>query len=296
MRNDRLSKVAACGVAKNGVAIGAAFLMWSVFAQTAQAQPVAHVPALQLPQLPQEPLVVVPRQEPLAVVRRTPGDTENALTPAGKIVSQSLAAYAALKTYSGTTAVIMQAGNIEQESLYTSTAKIDFERGAKLNIDGSDNMGKRYRLESDGAKGSLIMDIAGIQTLQNDVATVASMTSLSSIAPAATSIPSLLLNTYAHQQFRLTMYGHMRLEGDERIGPHACSKVTVANTYQTHTYWIDQQNHLLRQMKVVTQINVKKLADAVPAAGLSPAANDALAQSTPYNITTQYVFAINKFS
>jgi outer membrane lipoprotein-sorting protein len=186
---------------------------------------------------------------------------ETAEMSASDVINKSEAAYAAVKTYVGTTTVRTKAdvGAIQLDQI--STAKINFMRPGKVRIEGrtasrdvSGKDGHPFAIVSDGKttwKSWAIQNNGAFQEVQN-----VSMAGMAGVAQgAAEGIPAALMKsegawTGGHDPFRVPRLSAAQLAGHEPIDGVDCYKLVARDSQLGDvTLWIDSQSFFLRQMK-----------------------------------------------
>jgi outer membrane lipoprotein-sorting protein len=179
---------------------------------------------------------------------------------AADVIKKSEAAYAAVKTYVGTTTMRVKTDAAGVKSDKVSTAKITFQRPGKLRIEGksgtmdiSGQGGYPYAIVSDGKttwKSTAIQNNSAFSEAQNLQMAGASVLSLG----VAEGIPAALMKSdgapaFGHDPFLVARASDPKVVGHERIDDADCYKLAAKNPKAGDvTLWIDSKSFLLRQM------------------------------------------------
>ena len=177
------------------------------------------------------------------------------------IIAKSEAAYAAVKSYEGTTTVRSKSEIGDSKLDQTATAKITFVRPGKMRIEGKDTGSRPYAIISDGKDTwrSWPLENAGaFKKDQSLMMAVATMTGVAGLAP--TYIHSALMTPGAASPFAIGRTGTAKLMGHEKVDGADCHIVVADASSAKNTYWIDSATFLLRRMK--EEQNEKQLAAA----------------------------------
>jgi hypothetical protein len=165
-----------------------------------------------------------------------------------QLLRQSAAAYAALRSYAGTTTVRSAVTVGPRRVAQTATAVIRFQRPDKIRIEGKDVTGHPYMIVSDGHtiwSRPISRTNPGWQKLPILEMAIAGMTGVTVGAPST--VPAALLKLRWGNPFLLV--DGSRRGPNERLEGHDCYKVVRADASITRTYWIDIHSFLLRGMK-----------------------------------------------
>lgn len=191
------------------------------------------------------------------------GEVVSAQTPemsAADVIKKSEAAYAAVKTYSGTTTVRSKSDHGTMKLEQISTAKVIFMRPGKVRIEGrtssrdpSGKDGHPFAIVSDGTttwKSWAIQNNGTFGVVQN-----VSMAGMGGVAHgAAETIPAALMKSDGawvggSDPFIVPRLSDTKLTGREKIDGADCYKLIAKNEkLGTVTMWIDSKSFLLRQM------------------------------------------------
>jgi hypothetical protein len=203
---------------------------------------------------------------------------ENAELSAGDIIAKSEAAYAAMKTYVGTTTVRSQSDNGNRKLDGVSMAKITFLRPGKLHIEGKTAShaaaglgGYPFAIVSDGQttwKSWPIQNNGAFQEVENVTAALAGKAGVA--RGAADTIPAVLMKidgtpAGGYDPLTVPRISPPYLAGRETIDGADCYKIIVNYAEFDETLWIDSKSFILRQM--MREINktridaAKKIAD-----------------------------------
>src|SRR5262245_30115538 len=178
---------------------------------------------------------------------------------AADVIKKSEAAYAAVKTYVGTTTMRVKTTIADKKSDEVSTAKVTFQRPGKLRIEGktasgfSAGKGKPFVIISDGKttwKSTAIQNNGAFSEVQNLGLAGASVLSFGVVE----SIPAALMKSdgappSSHDPFMVTRMSPPKLPGHEAIDGADCYKlITKHPQFGDVTLWIDSKSFLLRQM------------------------------------------------
>jgi hypothetical protein len=185
---------------------------------------------------------------------------QNSALSAKDILAKSEAAYAAVKTYVGTTTVRTKSdiGGVKLEQV--STSKITFARPGKVRIEGrtaSHNAavqgGPPFMIVSDGKttwRSWAIQSKGAFAEVKN-----VSMAGMGGVAQgAAECIPAALMKSDGawsggHDPFIVPRLSETKLEGREQVDGAECYKLVAMNPKLGDvTLWIDENSFLLRQM------------------------------------------------
>src|SRR5262245_14045632 len=184
--------------------------------------------------------------------------TDVDLTNAGDILQKSEAAYAAVKTYVGTTTVRGKADfgvmNLEQ----TSSAKVSFVRPGKIRIEGrtagrdpAGRDGQPFTILSDGTttwRSWAIQNGGAYSVVQN-----IPMAGMAGVAQGSVEgIPAALMKsdgawTGGHDPYAIPRMSQTAVAGREKIDGADCYKLVAKNPKHADvTLWIDSKSFLLR--------------------------------------------------
>ena len=165
-----------------------------------------------------------------------------------EILTKSENAYAALKSYVGTTTVKSNAVINDMHIAQTAMAKIVFSRPGKIRIEGKDTSGQAFTIVSDG-KGTwsswAIKNKGAFERSQSVEMAIAGMTGVAAGAP--TQIPAALMKL--NWGYPFVRAKDSKLEGREKIRGADCYRVVSKTPAGRTRYWVDSRNFLLRQMK-----------------------------------------------
>jgi outer membrane lipoprotein-sorting protein len=189
-------------------------------------------------------LLVLPGGASGAPAKNSP--TGGAAVNANSILEKSVAAYAAVKSYVGTTSVRVKAGEGKET---TATARITFQRPGKIRIEGKDLSGEGYLIVSDGTTTwrSRAADRKGIQQQESLRMAIAGMTGVAAQAP--TVVPGSLMDLPWGNNLRVAAMGASKLEGREKIGGADCYRISSDNAAAKSVFWVDSKTFLLRQLR-----------------------------------------------
>lgn len=206
------------------------------------------------------------------------------------VVKKSEAAYAALKSYVGTTRVQMTADitGIAHESF--SSAKVTFVRPGKVRIEGTTssqaavgNAGHAFTIVSDGQTtwhswplrdNGAFKEVKGVESA-----------GMGGVAQGAAETMAVALlksdggRTGGSDPFIVPRLAGAKLEGREKIGGDDCYKlVSKSATLEDVTLWIDAKTFLIRQMRRETDgeklaATAKKIEEMLKAQGKEPPAS-----------------------
>jgi hypothetical protein len=186
---------------------------------------------------------------------------ENAELSASDVIAKSEAAYAAMKTYVGTTTVRSQADAGARKLDLVSTARITFMRPGKLRIEGKTGgdvakgvRGHPFVIVSDGQatwKSWPIQNNGAFQEVQNVTTALAGKAGVAH--GAADTIPAVLMKSDGtppggYDPFRVPRVSAPYLAGHETIDSADCYKIIVNHAEFDATLWIDSKSFVLRQM------------------------------------------------
>ena len=190
--------------------------------------------------------------KPGHVLVQAPGKT---LT-AAQIAARCRAAYAALKSYRGTSTVTSRSMAVAdgKTSEYHTSADIQFVRPGRIHVEGADMSGHPFAYVSDGtATAEQDSTNKGVwKTLPSAELAIASFTGTAQ--NAATTVPALLLGTNWGNPFTPGFDPEVR---EDAVDGHPCYVVT--NSLVTDTlalaglFWIDEKTFLLRRHVFDTQ-------------------------------------------
>ncbi len=177
-----------------------------------------------------------------------------AVEPSGdEILRRSRQAYAALRSYVGTTTVqsrtVVNAATLSQ----TANAKVTFVRPGQIRIEGKDVQGQPFSIVSDGTQTWLAWgaqhdgQFRKADSLEKAVST---MTGVAALAP--TTLPAALIPLQWGTPW--TMNAEARSLGLETLAGVECYKVVVKSppgsaVPGTRTFWLDTKSFLLRQLR-----------------------------------------------
>lgn len=163
------------------------------------------------------------------------------------ILERSEAAYDALSSYSGTSAVISVSNRSSSARASTASAKIQFARGSGLRIEGHAAGGRgKFALFSDLKQMWTSYDRRdGGAWKESPELGLGGVTGIS--ASAATTIPALLIRSRWGYPFNLRH--EAQAQGREVISRIECFKVVCGRDTGTKTFWVDSASFLLRQMR-----------------------------------------------
>jgi hypothetical protein len=182
-----------------------------------------------------------------------------------QLLRRSAAAYAALRSYAGTTTVRSEVKRDGRTIARTASASIRFRRPGTVRIEGTDVTGRPFRIVSDGRttwSAPTSRANPARQQMPNLETAVAGLTGVSLGASAA--VPAALLNLRWGNPF--PQGAGSRRGPDQRIDGHPCYQVIDAGARVTRRYWIDRRSFLLRQLR--EEQNARQLAAITPGAGL----------------------------
>jgi len=165
-----------------------------------------------------------------------------------QLLQKSAAAYAALRSYAGTTQVRSEVQVGPTKVAQSATAAVRFQRPGQIRIEGKDATGRPYSIVSDGRvtwSAPTSRTNPASQKLPNVEMAIVGLTGIAIGAPAT--VPAALMNLRWGNPFTHRV-GSRRLP-DERIAGHDCYKVLHTDANTTRTYWIDRGTLLLRRMK-----------------------------------------------
>lgn len=172
-----------------------------------------------------------------------------AAEPSGsEILKRSQAAYAALKSYVGTTTVKTQAVVDDMSLAQTATARIMFTRPGKIRIEGKDTGGQLFTIVSDGSDAWLswaVKSKGAFEKATNLETAIAAMTGVAAASP--TTIPAALMALRWGSPWAGAAAA--KLEGREKIGGVECYRTVTDTPIGRTTYWVDTKSFLLRQMR-----------------------------------------------
>ncbi len=207
---------------------------------------------------------------------------------ASDVIKKSEAAYAAVKTYVGTTTMRVKADAGGKKLDQVSTAKVTFQRPGKIRIEGKSGImdisgkgGHPYAIVSDGKttwKSTTIQNNGAFSEVQNLQMAGASVLSLG----VAEGIPAALMKsdgamTAGHDPFAVARTSDTKVTGHETIDGADCYKLLAKHPQLGDvTLWIDSKSFFLRQMtretseaqlaaaKTSAEEAMKKIGQAMP--------------------------------
>jgi len=194
------------------------------------------------------PVVAAPK--PGHVLAQVPGKT---LT-AAQIAARCREAYAALKSYQGTTlgTTLAVTSLSTVSSKYHTSATIEFVRPGKIRVEGTDMSGRSFAYIGDGVKVFDKNLVTGDvwQKAQNIDTSIASVTGTAQ--SSATTIPALLLssspmNPLSQAQAK-TLTPEVRQ--DDVDGQHCyliTASLVTATATTSRSFWVDEKTFLLRR-------------------------------------------------
>jgi len=184
--------------------------------------------------------------KPGHVLIQAPG---KAMTSA-QIADRCRNAYAALKSYQGTSTVTAATVNGSDPAVheYHASATVQFVRPGNIRAEGSDASGHSFAYISDGVATSYKAVEGGWQPARNAEMAVASVTGIA--IRSATTIPSVLLGIKWGNPFvGGTKYAQEVRE--DRVGGRLCYVLTtqaaISERRTTRSLWIDEKTFLLRR-------------------------------------------------
>ena len=164
-----------------------------------------------------------------------------------ELLERAEAAYDALRSYSGTSAVISVSNRSGSARASTASAKIQFARDMGLRTEGLAAGG--------GGKIALVSDLKQMWTSyarrdgggwqESPQLSLGGVTGIS--ASAATTVPALLIRSRWGYPFNGEDL--VQLEGREVLSGVECFKVVRPRDTGTDTFWVDANSFLLRQMR-----------------------------------------------
>ena len=189
---------------------------------------------------------VTATSKPGHILVQAPGRT---LT-APQIATRCQEAYAALKSYQGTAAVITEGKSSTDPTVreYHTSATIRFVRPGKIWVEGTDASGKPFTYVSDGAVTSYRAIGSGWKPARNAEMAVASVTGIA--LNAATTVPAVLLGIGWGNPLAQGNKYDPEVREDEVDG-QPCYILTARNVTTkrtaTRSLWIDEKTFLLRR-------------------------------------------------
>jgi hypothetical protein len=179
---------------------------------------------------------------------------------ASDIIKKSDAAYAAVKTYVGTTTMRVKTDRGDKKLEQVSTAKVTFMRPGKVRVEGktasSDASGKGglpFAIVSDGKttwKSWAIQDKGAFSEVQNlQMAGVATLSLGVAEGILAALMKSEGVSMGSHDPFMVPRMSAANLAGRETIDGADCYKLVAKHPQLGDVIlWIDSKSFLLRQM------------------------------------------------
>jgi len=169
------------------------------------------------------------------------------------ILANSAKAYAKISRYVGTSAVITRMVSQVSEAqavdgASTANAKIEFNRGGKIKIEGIQTYGDRYSIISGGKTATLTYMADDKERIEKDLDVERAIGSMSAVsADAASAIPAALLDMRVYSPLN-TLHAP-QLQGFEKISIWECYKVVDFDSVRNikSTFWIDRESFLIRQ-------------------------------------------------
>ncbi len=175
---------------------------------------------------------------------------------ASDLIKKSDAAYAAVKTYVGTTTMRTKTDTGDPKLEQVSTAKVTFMRPGKVRIEGKIGglaQGRPFAIVSDGKKTWKSFAIHGTAAFSEVPSLQLAGASVLSLG-VAEGIPAVLMKSdgappSGHDPFLVARTSAATLAGHETIDGADCYKLVAKNPQLGDvTLWIDSKSFLLRQM------------------------------------------------
>jgi outer membrane lipoprotein-sorting protein len=173
---------------------------------------------------------------------------------ANEVIAKSEAAYAAVKTYYGTTTVRRTTDFGDRKRDEVSTAKITFVRPGKVRIRGKTADGHPFMIVSDGTKTWTSWALRNKGEFE-EVKSVRSAGMGGVALGAAEGIPAALMKGdgaqfFGDYPFFVPRRSPTKVAGLEKIDGNVCYELAAKNPkFGNVTLWIDAKSFLLRQMK-----------------------------------------------
>ena len=186
-----------------------------------------------------------PLAKPGHVFQQTPGQAMTAVQIAGRCRD----AYAALRSYQGTTSVTEQANISFFPVVEHRTATIQFARPGKIHAEGRDSNLLPWAYTSDGVGTMERSNLGGWRTVSDTQSAIATITGIT--LNAGTTIPAVLLHTNWGTPLGLGKSVAAEVREDNAQG-QPCYVLTAnmktPTLTETEYLWVDEKTYLLRRL------------------------------------------------